>query len=276
MKKRLMSLLLSFALLLSLVTVIPIQAEAADDYEYAVFGMEYMNISQGYGPGTYSHQNNLAIDYIGKGSGTDIVYAPFTCRIVQYASDATNHIIWAESVDKVHFADGTLDYMTIMMAHKDDITEQIQWYKNGTIIKQGEPLYQEGMWHYPETATGNHVHVECGKGKCATKAAYWSQRITNYVAPENAFFVLESDDSGIFPFSGTTIGNTKGYSYKTISLEKCDYRTANGTHDWATVKTGGKTVFGACRSCGHKFDWGTPDPADAGEYCIRGDGVCGR
>ena len=50
---------------------------SASSYEYAMFPMEYMNITQGVN-GSFSHSGTNAIDIAGKDSGIDTAYAPFT------------------------------------------------------------------------------------------------------------------------------------------------------------------------------------------------------
>ena len=97
-------------------------------------------------PGQYLHKYCQAIDDQGKDYATiDKIYAPFTGKVVRkYPSECE---IWFESIDKVEFADGTIDYATMLLAHKDRYDD----IKEGSIYKQGEVIYSEG------TKAGNKV-----------------------------------------------------------------------------------------------------------------------
>ena len=120
-------------------------------------------------PGQYLHKYCQAIDDQGKDYATiDKIYAPFTGKVVRkYPSECE---IWFESIDKVEFADGTIDYATILFAHKDRYDD----IKEGVVYKQGEVIYSEG------TKAGNkvggaqrHVHFEICKG--ITKNPGWKK-----------------------------------------------------------------------------------------------------
>ena len=77
-----------------------------------------------------------------------------------------------------------------------------------TIINQGEVFYQEGK---KGNATGNHCHIECGKGKYEgtgwfkNKAGYWS--ILNHKKPEECLWI---DDS-------ITILDNHHYTFKKLT-----------------------------------------------------------
>ncbi len=123
--------------------------------EKPLYPSPYMRITQGHDQG--SHIGSFAIDEAGSDTGIDNLLAPFTGIIKKtYISDANE--IWFESVEKVEYPDGTIDYMTILFAHDNDISN----LSVGKVIKQGEILYQEGT---KGNATGNHCHFECGQGK---------------------------------------------------------------------------------------------------------------
>ena len=68
-----------------------------------------------------------------------------------------NNAVWIESNDKVRYADGTIDYMTVLTMHNNSISLKV-----GDVIKQGTPYYKEGTRGY---AIGNHIHLSVGKGK---------------------------------------------------------------------------------------------------------------
>lgn len=123
--------------------------------EYAMYPSKYIRITQKHGEGT--HARNFAVDEAGADGGIGNIIAPFTGVIKKvYTQDANE--VWLESKNKVKYADGAEDYMTIMFAHDNSVTSLYV----GKEIKQGEVFYQEGT---KGQANGNHVHFECGKGK---------------------------------------------------------------------------------------------------------------
>lgn len=103
--------------------------------ERAVLMMDYLNVTQK-ANSEFSHKGDKAIDIAGKDSGIDSLKAPFTGIIKRiYAPQNT---VWLESVDKVKYSDGTIDYMTVMTMHDNDISN----LKEGDIIKQGTVYYE--------------------------------------------------------------------------------------------------------------------------------------
>lgn len=174
--------------------------------EKAIFPSKYMRITQGYNEGT--HTDSYAIDNADKDYGISDVYAPYTGIIKKiYPNDANE--VWLESVDEVEYPDGTIDYMTIMFAHSNDVSGLFV----GKRINQGEAFYSEGT---KGNATGNHCHIECGRGRFEgigwhkNSNGFWS--INNGKAPEQCLFI---DDS-------ITILDNYGYNFKKISTEDVD------------------------------------------------------
>jgi len=151
--------------------------------EKPIFPSKNMRITQGYEEGT--HMDSYAIDNAGKDYGIDKIYAPFTGIIKKiYPNDANE--VWLESRDEVEYPDGTIDFMTIMFAHSNDISNLFV----GKEIKQNEAFYEEGT---KGNATGNHCHMECGKGKFTdngwhqNNSGYWS--INNRKKPEECLWI---------------------------------------------------------------------------------------
>ncbi|MDR3120448.1 MAG: RICIN domain-containing protein [Clostridiales bacterium] len=199
------ALFLIFTMVLSLAQI---RGFAAETVENAIFPMAYLNLSQGYGSnGTYSHKNGYAMDNTGKGSDAEDVFAPFTGTIKKLYASVNG--VWLESANKVRWADGTIDYMTVLFMHDNDISN----LKVGQKISQGQVFYQEGVKAPPESkVTGTHLHIECGKGKFSGSGWYkvkgmddWV--INNAVPPQNALSVYSQK---------TTVGKTKGYTFKTV------------------------------------------------------------
>lgn len=172
--------------------------------EKAMYPSPYIRITQKHGIG--SHVDSYAIDEAGSDGGIDFINAPFTGIVKRiYTKDANE--VWLESVEQVLFADGTIDYMTIMVAHDNNISN----LKEGQIIKQGQRFYEEGT---KGQATGNHIHLEVAKGKFTgtgwfkNNAGYWS--INNGKKVDECLFI---DDS-------YKILDTAGYNFKNVkSLE---------------------------------------------------------
>ena len=166
--------------------------------EKPLYPSPYMRITQGYGMG--SHRDSYAIDDAGSDSGIDYITAPFTGTIRKiYTSDANE--VWLESNEPVEYPDGTIDYMTVLFAHDNDVSNLYV----GKVIKRKERFYEEGT---KGLASGNHCHIECGRGRFAgsgwvqNSAGYWS--ILNRKKPEECFFI---DDS-------IHVLNSYGYQFK--------------------------------------------------------------
>lgn len=135
---------------------------ASDGYEVALFPMPYLYMTQDEG-GDYSHTGTYNIDFVGYNGISTIarapLYAPCTMKVISYHPTETggNAVIF-ESVDKVHFADGTLDYMTLMYMHCD----APPYTTVGQIVNQGRLCYRTGTYGY---VTGDHVHSCLGRGQ---------------------------------------------------------------------------------------------------------------
>lgn len=130
---------------------------ALDGYEVMLFPLEYMNISQDEG-GSYSHAGTLQMDFLGWGENGRIYncpfYAPCTCRCVAITDSKTNNRVF-ESVNLVHYADSSLDYITFEFAHDDFPLAII-----GSIFNQGDLIGHTGT----KGADGDHVHFQTAKG----------------------------------------------------------------------------------------------------------------
>ena len=127
--------------------------------EIILFPFEYLYMSQDEG-GDYSHINTYNIDFLGYGANGRILrcpfYAPVTLKCVAIWDSTSNNRVY-ESVNPVHFADGTIDYLTISFAHDDAPIHNV-----GDIINQGELLGHTGTYG---NVTGDHTHTCCGKGR---------------------------------------------------------------------------------------------------------------
>ncbi len=171
--------------------------------EKPIYPSRVMRITQGYNEGT--HKNSFAIDDAGADTSKSLIYAPFTGIIKKiYQNDANE--VWLESIDKVEYPNGDIDYMTILFAHADEVNDLFV----GKQINQNEAFYSEGT---KGQATGNHCHIECAKGKFTGSGWYknasgnWS--INNGQKPEDCLWI--NDD--------ITILDNYNYNFKKIEVE---------------------------------------------------------
>ena len=152
----------------------------AFDYQNALFPMKTIYVSQK-AYGEYSHKGTKNVDF----AGNQKVYAPFDCKIVEKATSysSANRIV-IQSLNKVRYADGTIDYMTVLFCHDNDIKDL---YK-GQILKQGQYFYHAGNYG---PATGIHVHMCVAKGqyKGQYKNTYGKWELKNSILPSDAFFI---------------------------------------------------------------------------------------
>ena len=152
----------------------------------AVLMMDYLRVTQS-SNGSFSHKGDYAIDIAGKDSSIDNLKAPFTGIVKRIYNNG--NAVWLESVDKVLYADGTIDYMTVLTIHDNDVTN----LKVGDKVNQGQVYYSEGT---SGNATGNHIHLSTGKGKFTGngwyKNSYGNWCINNQIEVNKALFLLNT------------------------------------------------------------------------------------
>lgn len=134
---------------------------ASDGYEVALFPMEYLYMTQDEG-GDTSHVGTYNIDLRGQDANGRVyqcpIYAPCTMKVVYTnLTYGGGNLVVFESVDKVHLANGQLDYLTIYFGH--DSNPPITTI--GAIVQQGELCYHTGTYGH---VTGDHTHTCCGQG----------------------------------------------------------------------------------------------------------------
>ena len=176
--------------------------------EKPLYPSKNMRITQRYNTG--SHIDSYAIDEAGQDSNISTLYAPFTGIIKKiYLEDANE--VWLESIEPVEYPDGTIDYMTIMFAHSNDVSNLFV----GKKIKRKEPFYSEGT---KGNATGNHCHIECGKGKFVGTGWYknngGSYSINNKKKPEECLWIDES----------IKVIDSKGLNFKRIKTQTTELK----------------------------------------------------
>lgn len=193
-------------------------------YELLRFPMKVMNITQG-NNGQFSHQGVNALDIAGKDAGIDPTFAPCKMRIARKEGYANGNAVFAESVDKVMFADGTVDYAKFMFLH-DNYTGD---FSVGRVFQQWEEFGDEGTAGY---ATGNHCHFEVAKGKLV-----WDKAGSGYgyYGRNNSTGVWHLQDSisadKACVVDGVTIKNGNGMGWKKASEVK---NGSSGSIKWTT------------------------------------------
>ena len=164
-----------------------------EGYEYALYPSDTLCVTQS-AYDTYSHQKQNALDITTKNKS---VYAPFTGKIVRIDRGYSRYnTVWLQSCDKVVYADGTVDYMTVVFMHDNNVSD----LSVGQIVGQGEYFYDMGV---AGGATGSHVHIACIRGKYNSRMGLTG---SGDVRVEKAFFL--PDDITVYA----------GYGLSWISL----------------------------------------------------------
>lgn len=171
---------------------------AADGYEVMLFPLPFLYMSQDEG-GDYSHAGTLAMDFLGwSGNGRVYkapYYAPVSCTCI--ASTESANRIW-QSNNRVHLADGSLDYATWVVAHDNNPPSV------GTVLQQGDLMGHTGT---AGQVTGDHVHLNIAKGTYAN----WEQ-----VPPNNNWQLKNS----MHIYNACYVNNTfiiQGYNHPWIN-----------------------------------------------------------
>jgi murein DD-endopeptidase MepM/ murein hydrolase activator NlpD len=100
------------------------------------------------------------MDFGGKDTGCDVVYAPFTGRVARVRTNSS-HETYFESLEPVEFADGTVDYMTVTLMH-DNVLD----VRTGQVLHQGEKIGDEGGFGGGRpNRFGAHLHLEVSRGR---------------------------------------------------------------------------------------------------------------
>lgn len=186
---------------------------------YLTYPCKVMNITQGY-TGNYSHSShNIGSpkDYPWDEACSDYGRSPMYCpcdemEIKRIYTKGTN-TIWFESTSKVYFADGTSDFITLMVTHPND--SDIKRLKVGQKFTRNAIICYEGT---DGNATGNHFHFSAGKGKMRGNGwvqnsnKKWVLNCTNGAfKPEQLFYINKAF---------TTVKNANGITLKDLPKEE--------------------------------------------------------
>ena len=118
----------------------------------ATFSVKELNITQMMNE-KFSHDGDLAIDLSKK---CKYIKAPFDLIIKRIYTSC--NAVFCESIEKVLYADGTIDYMNLLLIHDDDVSN----LKENQIIKQGSIFFEPGN---KGISTGKHIHIACARGR---------------------------------------------------------------------------------------------------------------
>ena len=185
-----------------------------------------MYITQG-SNGVRSHRGTMANDIRGAVSGIKYpYYAPCKLRCVKIYPNS-GQSMW-QSVNKVRFANGRIDYATIMIAH-----DNTQNCKVGQVVEQGSQLGNMGD---KGNATGVHCHIEISQ---SNDTAWKMNKYGIYC------FNNEYDTDSCYFVDNTNILNGMGGSWKKtadVKVENGNISSGNGTADQILYK-GSKVKF---------------------------------
>lgn len=188
---------------------------------YLTYPCKVMRITQTY-TGTTSHlphttgsPKDYPWDEGCSGTGRDYCYCPCdemeVKRIYGVGNGGTN-TIWLESTSEVLFADGTEDYVTMLITHPND--DDLKKIKEGQLFKRGEEICREGK----DGASGYHFHFSAGKGKYYgngwvknNKGKYVLITTEGTTKPEKLFFVDKAF---------TKVMNAKSLAFRELPIEK--------------------------------------------------------
>lgn len=140
-----------------------------------------MYITQG-SKGFFSHQGIYANDVRGKVAGIRYpYYAPCTSKCIKVYKES-GQVMW-QSLNKVRFANGRIDYATYMTAHDDSMDATI-----GQVVEQGNQLGNMGK---KGNATGVHCHIQVSQSKDTTwqKNKYGNYQFNNEYDLDDCYFV---------------------------------------------------------------------------------------
>ena len=134
-------------------------------YQAALFPAKEINVTQ-LAFESFSHANQNAIDIIFSGRAL----APFDAKVT-FVDKSWGYVV-LQSLEPVHWANGTIDYMTVGFMHDSNIAD----IKVGQTLSQGQAFYDMGgqgekNGKYISNAYGSHVHLTVFKGKKNVKSS---------------------------------------------------------------------------------------------------------
>lgn len=140
-----------------------------------------MYITQG-SNGKYSHKGIMANDVRGRVAGIRYpYYAPCNSICLKIYKES-GQVMW-QSLNKVRFANGRIDYATYMTAHDDTMDAYV-----GQIVEQGDQLGNMGK---KGNTTGVHCHIQISQSKDTNwyKNKYGNYQFNNEYDLDDCYFV---------------------------------------------------------------------------------------
>ncbi len=193
---------------------------------YLTYPCEVMNITQGYTGNTSHSPHNRGTpkdypwDEACENSGRSQMFCPCDEMVIRRIYTKGTNTIWLESTTECELADGTSDYVTLMVTHPND--SDISRLKEVQRFTRGDFICYEGT---DGNASGNHFHFAVGKGKMKgngwvqnSKGAWVLNCMNGAKKPETMFF--------IDPEITTIVKKTQGIVFK--DLPKDDFLPGKG------------------------------------------------
>lgn len=189
---------------------------------------------------TYSHNPSVywATDYMGWSANgrvyRDPCYAPVDLKLIW--QDTSYPVAVWESLEKVHLANGVIDYLTLTVYHDNDVYNGV--YHVGDIKRQGTVFNKTGTYNNGTSSVGDHLHLETGRGRYTSpnntgpNTLNYKYHITDYTAPKR----LHNYDA-LF-INNTTPYTTSQYPY---------------TYPWKTFQGGSPTPTPEYKK--YRFKW---------------------
>lgn len=191
-----------------------------------------MYITQG-SNSAFSHKGIMANDVRGLQAGVRYAYyAPCTVKCVR-TYPSSGQVMW-QSVNKVRFANGRIDYATFMTCHDDTMDAYA-----GLVIPQGNQLGNMGTKGY---ATGVHCHIQISQSGDTSwyKKQYGNYQFNNEYDTDDCYFVDGTNIMNCFSahwkhLSDVPVANDQYINIPPSIEERNIYRKDN-KQQFATIK----------------------------------------
>ena len=185
--------------------------------QVCLFPLTFLNVTQWYGQGTYSHCCGHPMDLALTSSAGEPCYAPFDCHLVYSDAFSVGNTRIYSSDKPVRTPNG-LTYVSVSFTHADNPP-------SATTYKQGDLIYYSGT--APSVAP--HVHIDqsfTNGAQLISSGIYCEHGLCWYIAgsiePVNVYYM---NDTTIYTDYGQpwqTYGGEPGPSpepeYKTVSV----------------------------------------------------------
>lgn len=213
-----------------------------------------MYISQG-SNGKLSHRGTMANDVRGASAGVRYAYyAPCKVKCLKTYPEG-GQVMW-QSVNKVRFANGRVDYATFMTVHDNSMDVKV-----GQIVEQGSQLGNMGT---KGNATGVHCHIEVSQSADTswTKNQYGIYHFNNEYDLDDCYFV---DNTNIIKGLGGNWRTTKDVAVQEVPANNIEV-VDQILHVGSKVKFDGifkadilkspisSNLFGNCQLTGNSLD----------------------